>query len=416
MALGDIKASYSCSNYVNAFDYFKDGSKIVTNDYEDAVIWDIEKNEIIARITHPNGVNDVKLSNDETRVVSCDNDSVIVWDVNTEEVITTFTDHNDYVKKVTISNDDNKVISASGSEIYVWEIETEDILVTFDDYTMGIYALDISPDGTQIVSGGYDQKVQVWDIETGDIIQNISDAHSGTIFSLDFHPDGDKVLSGGDDDTIKLWEISSGDLLQEFTYHTDRVNSCRFFPEGNMIVSCGNDYQLFIWDIEKDTELYNKAGYEPYDVEAAACNKNGSEIAVGYGYDAEVIELIDPSGLILISKSGQVYNNDPDYLQVPLSLGRVLITEESEVCEVQFENNKELPIKNVSLSASDEKTGTDLTFSKTLSPFDDLQSVTYDGPYEPGEKDTFYIRLNTDLEAAKGEDSLLINADAEFAY
>ena len=57
MALGDIKASYSSSFYVNAFDYFKDGSKIVMNDNEDAVIMTGEYSPRNLSRTHGIGSN-----------------------------------------------------------------------------------------------------------------------------------------------------------------------------------------------------------------------------------------------------------------------------------------------------------------------------------------------------------------------
>lgn len=414
MALGDITSSFTDTYYdIKTFDFFDNNKRLAINDVKGAVVLNLETDEIVKNLPHPDYVNEVKVSNDETMLVTCDDGYIIVWDINTNDTLATFTEHTGDIKKIAISNDDNKVISASGNEIYVWEIATKNILVTFTEHTGGIFGLDISPDGTKIVSGGDDQNIQIWDITSGEIIQTILSAHDLQISSLDYHPDGNKLLSGGNDNKVKVWDLTTGEAVKVFTEHNAKINSCRYFPDGKRVVSGDENNQLYIWDIEKDEIVFSSNKPDPVD--AVACSSDGSKVAVGYYKNAEVIEIVDSNGLVLTNKYGQIYNANPDFLSIPIELGSVVITESSEIYKVEFKNNKKVAVKNVTISASDEKIGTDLTFSKTQSPFDDLQTITYSGPYNPGEKDSFYIKLNTDVDAVKGENNLDINADAEFA-
>lgn len=414
MALGDIILEYTNGKYYSSiFEFFDNGTKIAMNDDDDVVVWDLEKDEIITRVAHTNNVYDLKVSNDESMVVSSGYDNIKVWDIDSGAIIKTFTSHSNYVSQLTISNDDTKVISASGTEIYVWEIATKNILVTFTDHSTSMYTIDISPDGTWIASEGFYKTIQIWDITTGNIIYTI-DVPEQYIKSLDFHPDGDKILAATNDQTVKLYEISTGEVLNEFTQHTDKINDCKLLPDGRRAVSCGDDEQIFIWEVESNTVLLNSDISN--SVEGVGSGPNGSKIALGYSYDAAIIELIDQSGLVLMNNYGQIYNNDPDYLPVPIDIGRILITEVSEIYEVIFKNSGQLAVKNITITTNNEKLGTDLIFSKTQSPFDGLQSLTFTGTYNPGDTEIFYIKLNTDLQAAKGENSLLINVDAEFAY
>jgi WD40 repeat protein len=413
MALGDITASLDTIHNVLAFDFFDNNKKLATNDYNYVIILDLETDETIFRITSANSVKDIKVSNDETMLVSCDRGYILVADIDTENLITTFTEHTGDIEKIEISNDDKKIISASRNEIYVWEIDTNNILVTFTEHSSAVYSLDISPDGTKIASAGDDQNIQIWDITSGEIIQTIVSAHDSQISSLNFHPDGNKILSGGADNKVKIWNLTTGEVEKVFSQHNEKINDCKYFPDGKRVVSGDENNNLYIWDIEKDEIIFSSEKPDPVD--AVCCNTDGSKVAVGYYKNAEVIEIVDSSGLVLTNKYGQIFNTDPDFLSIPIELGKIIIAESSEIYEIEFLNNKKVAVKNVTITTSDEKTGVDLTFSKNQSPFDDLQSVIYPGPYNPGESDTFYIKLNTDLEAAKGENNLAINTEAEFA-
>ena len=417
MSLGDIITTYPNGSYpITEVELFAQGSRILLTNDEKAVVWDVKNEKIISEMIHSNvsSLNDVSVSNDEKKVVSCGADSLKVWEIDSGNLITDFNGHTSSLRKAVFSADDNKVISASDNEILVWEIATSNILLEFTDFSGGIYCLSLSKDGTKAASSGYEEDIKIWDVVTGDILQTLS-GHTDYTTDLDFSPEGDKLLSSSYDGTVKYWDINNGEVIKEFSQHTGRVNTCCFFPDGKRAVTGSDDNKVFIWDIENDTVLYSKEDYVYY-VESVHVSKHGTKLAVGEGLKAEVLDLINAGGLFLTNKYGQIYNTDFDYLQVPVDLGRILITEPSNTFEMQFVNNKKLPVKDVNITTDNENVGTDLTFSKNISPFDDEQSLIFTGPYNPGEKDTFYIKLNTDLEAAKGEGSLTINADAEFAY
>ncbi len=414
MALGDIKFAINISNNIKDVEIFENSEKAAFCYGYNAVVYDLINDKSIAEYVHDKLTKGLEISNDETMIASFDSDNVKVWDAATGDLITTFTGHISYetIRKVVFSKDDSRIISVSNSEIHVWEISTNNIELTFTDQSGGATIIDISPDGTLVASGGYGDEILIWDILTGDIIYTLT-GHSSYINSLEFHPDGDKLLSGSSDNTVKIWDISTGEVISDFTQHTDVVNSCVFFPGGEYVISGGEDSKIFIWDTAEKEILYDRTCSN--GVDDVACNTDGSMMAAVIG-QAEFIELIDSSGLVFKNNDGLIYNTDPSYLSIPIKLGRAVITENTDIAEVQFLNNEIVAVKNIILSAENEKTGTDLTFSKTLDPFDELQSLTFAGPYNPGDSDKFYIKLNSDLEAVKGENSVTINADAEFAY
>ena len=69
-----------------------------------------------------------------------------------------------------------------------------------------MYSSVISPSGDLVVTGGYDPKVVVWNVASGQQIGQI-EGHDANIEGLEFSPDGMRLasLSGG---KLRLWEIA----------------------------------------------------------------------------------------------------------------------------------------------------------------------------------------------------------------
>ena len=71
-----------------------------------------------------------------------------------------------------------------------------------------------SPDGKHIMSGSEDGTIQLWDAETGDVLQPPLEGHGDGVMSVAFLPDGKHIVSGSEDKTIQLWDVETGKMLQ----------------------------------------------------------------------------------------------------------------------------------------------------------------------------------------------------------
>ncbi|MQL71736.1 hypothetical protein Taro_004052 [Colocasia esculenta] len=116
----------------------------------------------------------------------------------------------------------------------------------------GDWVWSLVPRGSTVAStAGRD--AYIWDIENGDQIAVIGNAHPGNAYSLARTHSGDLLFTGGGDGAIHLFkltqETSSDDIKPVATWipHTAAVHSLAFeFP---WLVSCSSDGRLALIDV-----------------------------------------------------------------------------------------------------------------------------------------------------------------------
>ncbi|MBW3542767.1 MAG: WD40 repeat domain-containing protein [Planctomycetes bacterium] len=136
-----------------------------------------------------------------------------------------------------------------------------------------VYAAAFSPRGDQVVTGGYDQRVLVWDPSllflVRDKLENVKlddepvaapveierelVGHTNQVRSVTYSADGQHIVSGSRDNTVKVWELGdsqqSSRLVTTFRGHDQVVQSCVIEPEGRWVLSGSHDARVKKWSI-----------------------------------------------------------------------------------------------------------------------------------------------------------------------
>ena len=73
-----------------------------------------------------------------------------------------------------------------------------------------------SPDGKYLVSGGGDQVVKLWDVQTRQEVHSFR-GHKNWISSVAFSHDGHYIVSAGVDQMVKVWEVGGGEGMEQLT-------------------------------------------------------------------------------------------------------------------------------------------------------------------------------------------------------
>ncbi len=211
------------------------------------------------------------------------------------------------------SNDGNRLATATQNEqivkFHIWNIpkQTKPLLkrlstnaktiapvYTLNESTGSLSTLALSPKGDLLATGGKDEIIHLWDVETGtkrhtltgqknairrftrrrlvfspsgkllasmidDEIyiwhvlsgERISSGHTNEVCgSLQFSPDERSIVFGGSNGTIQLHETRTFNVSNILKGHTDWVNDLAFFPDGKTLATASRDGTVLLWDWE----------------------------------------------------------------------------------------------------------------------------------------------------------------------
>jgi len=109
------------------------------------------------------------------------------------------------------------------------------------------FQISFSPDGKRLAVGGLDCSIHILDVESGQSLQKIENAHGDKINSVSFGPRGKYVASCSADKTVRVWDSRSGKLVDMFTEHEGQVVSVAFSPDGKHVASSAFDKTHRIW-------------------------------------------------------------------------------------------------------------------------------------------------------------------------
>ncbi|ETO35123.1 WD-40 repeat protein [Reticulomyxa filosa] len=220
------------------------------NDFDKIVINYVKGYELLMVLQgHRKSVSSVRFSADGHKIISASYDHTVrIWDVLSGKQLQIFTGHTAFVFTARFLPDGYTIVSCSGDgTIRLWNINTGNEVMKLERDFDQIWDVDISPDGKYIISGLRDKTIRT------EIKQFLG--HSKGVSNTQFSPDGKTIVSSSNDKIINLWNVESGEILKQFKGHSDGVMRARFSPDGKFIVSCSFDNTIRIWDIETEKEL-----------------------------------------------------------------------------------------------------------------------------------------------------------------
>ena len=195
------------------FDPSSDLTLLTSGDLDKNIkMWDTEngssKGELVG---HTNDVTCIKWSNDGNYFGSGSADKTIkLWDLKSlKEICSVPTLGYGSINDISLLNTGEMLIVAAAhvdGKITIWDAQRKSLFTEIKENTQQkeVRGLAFSPDGKYLVSGGFDNKVKIYDIMNnfnlaGELL------HNDKVVSVKWHPDLPILVSTSADKTARLW-------------------------------------------------------------------------------------------------------------------------------------------------------------------------------------------------------------------
>src|SRR5262249_13885186 len=95
-------------------------------------------------------------------------------------------------------------VAAAGGVLLRFTLPDTGLVRRFEGHTRPVRAFALPPDGSKLISGGDDDAVRVWDIETGDLLKRLRGLHKPVLGVLVLSEEKE-IVAGSSDGTLRRW-------------------------------------------------------------------------------------------------------------------------------------------------------------------------------------------------------------------
>lgn len=205
---------------------------------------------------------------------------IYLFEVATAKIIRKFTGHRQSLRSLKFSPDGNYLVSGSADHtVRYWDVMVGTEVFGFSGHTDEVSAVDISPDGRLAISSSIDETIRLWSlpvtnaarfgtsadpvIPAGDPgLVGLMSGHTKFIHALAVSPNGRLAISGGRDGIARLWDVSTGQEIEQLPVKREML-SIAFSGDGRWVAVDFNT-GLQLWDVATGTEIKKIEGQSNY--------------------------------------------------------------------------------------------------------------------------------------------------------
>jgi WD40 repeat protein len=190
--------------------------------------------------------------NFKTILTGFENQTAVLWNTENNRY-KVFNQNSASIHALDISKEGTKLAIQSEENLIKVYNSDATFICSLQGHKETIKYTKISPKSDLILTGGEDNLIKLWDINTCKIIKTIK-SHIDPITSLGFSSDQNYFFSTSEDGYLRIWN-KEYKLIKEFKDHTGPVMHAEFASSAKKIVSGGDDGKLILYDLNKQTKI-----------------------------------------------------------------------------------------------------------------------------------------------------------------
>ena len=226
--------------------------------------WNVKSGARVRDVTLPwqsEGANpfDIALAPDGKMIATAGDHTIVkLWDAQTGSLISEFPGHHSLVGDLVFSASGLQMVSGDQDGLLIrWA--TSPVIAAAGNRAMvrlpsatRTLSTEFSPDGTRVAVGGF-EAVQLWDLATGTVVQDLEPVPPLGVESLAFSPDGTTVIAGAvDGDVIEgvgsysatrgnvmAWDAATGQPRTSPIPMGEWVYEVAYSPAGDLVAVGG---------------------------------------------------------------------------------------------------------------------------------------------------------------------------------
>ena len=239
------------------------GTKFISGSQDGTIrLWNIRLGVQIGIIEiFENSVNSIALTSDGTKVISALDAQIKIYDLNQFKTMNII--KSEKAINALIITPDEKMIVTGGDDnlLRVWDLQTMKQITTLEGHSKQILALKVFSNGRYIVSGSADNTIRIWDLIDQHQAIKVLRGCSNSVTSLELFSNDNKIISGCFDNIVRLWDLKTYSLIDTFKFHEGPVTTICVTSDENLYISGSKDKTIAVVKINEKYLFHQLRGH-----------------------------------------------------------------------------------------------------------------------------------------------------------
>jgi len=232
--------------------------------------------------------------------------SMIVQDVKDNSAFV-FKEHTKSVFCIDVQPKTEKPLVASGGEddiCYIWDLESGEVKQKLTDFKDSVTHVKFNHDGSYLAVADMSGMIKVLKVLPNLDREPVWSFETGDMSWLDWHPGANVLFAGTADSSFWMWKIPSGQS-KIFQGHGDPVESAVILPDGRKSAVGYSDGSMRIFDLRTGEVVHNLSLFKNKAAICAIDSRSDNQIIAVGSAEGEVVIVNHQTGKIVANFSSK---------------------------------------------------------------------------------------------------------------